>query len=66
MYKIYHNLDFVATVETKDEVYEVMFDYIRNVLKFKSYYIRWVEVSDKVFWVDYGSHTNFFNVSLID
>lgn len=45
--------------EEMEEINKYMYWYIKDVLKFKSYYSRRWQTNNGVV-VDYGSHTNFF------
>ena len=56
----YDNKRELAEVQTKEEVWSVINNFLKE-RNYKSYYTRmWYE--DKMTWVDVGSHSEFFLV----
>ena len=56
------NRQIIADFETKDQMWTLINDFL-NDHKFKSYYQRlWFNEEENIFWIDVGSHTEFFTV----
>lgn len=49
----------IIVVESEEELWKIIEKYIKDVLKFKSYYYRFWLTEDGWTWIDYGSHTRF-------
>ena len=64
MYKLYfihdNTEEFIKEFETEEEVQKYIPIYVKEVLKFKSYYYRQWEIPDEhAVMIDYGSYTRF-------
>lgn len=53
------NDKLIIVVESEEELWKIIEKYIKDVLKFKSYYYRFWLTEDGWTWIDYGSHTRF-------
>jgi hypothetical protein len=62
MYKLYHQEEFLFESEDKEEVFKELSRHLKDVLKYKSYYQRRVEVEDNRTMIDYGSYTKFYYI----
>ena len=62
MYKLYHQDVLLLEANTRNKVEKYLQEHLRNMLGFKSYYQRWVEVEDNRTMIDYGSHTQFYYI----
>lgn len=50
--------------ENKDELFECIYQYT-NERNIEVYYVRLVEITEKITMVDYGSHSHFFYIKEI-
>jgi hypothetical protein len=62
MYKLYHQDQFLFEANRKSKVEKYMQEHLRNVLGFKTYYQRWIELEDNKIMIDYGSYTQFYYI----
>lgn len=53
------NDKLIIVAENEEELWKIIEKYIKEVLKFKSYYYRFWLTEDGWTWIDYGSHTRF-------
>lgn len=50
----------LCEADTREEIDKFMYQYLKEVLKFTSYYQREWNVPPDETYIDYGSHTEFF------